>query len=283
VRKARAGGTWDYRENPLAENVYNLSSGYQYYWDMLPGADEDVIRVNVLSEPGNLFTGRPVYEPWWSERVHVSQESLQVHPGLPLFFGWDYGSTPACAMFQASPRGQMRVLREFVCDDGALDPFVDVEVLPVLAQDPVLSRMQRRFWEDPTGKNRTPTDADTCRSVLKRRGFVFAGEVTNDFDRRRRAVIRPLQRLIGREPGLIVDPSCVRLIAGFNGGYQFDRVRNDMGAAKYKDVPLKNEFSHIHEGLQYGCLGALEPEGGLSEGARQRELPRARWSGEGRM
>ena len=280
VRKARPDGTWAYAENPLAENVYNLPEGFQYYWNMLPGADEDVIRVNVLSEPGNLFTGRPVYEPWWNERFHVSETPLEIS-GLPLYFGWDYGLTPAATAAQVTPRGQVRVVREFVCDDGALDSFVDTVVLPALAQHPVMSCLDRRSWGDPSGGSRAPTDADTCEAVLNRRGFKVVSAATNDFDRRRRAVIRPLQRVIGGQPGLIVDPSCRRLIAGFNGGYQFDRIRTSMGAAKYHDVPLKNEFSHISEGLQYLCLGVLTPEGGISDGARDKPLPQPQFTGAG--
>ena len=40
---------------------------------------------------------------------------------------------------------------------------------------------------------------------------------------------------------------------GFNGRYQYERV-NVIGDERFRDVPLKNDFSHLHDALQYGAL-----------------------------
>jgi hypothetical protein len=43
---------------------------------------------------------------------------------------------------------------------------------------------------------------------------------------------------------------------GFLGGYHFRKFRSTDKAAstKYAESPDKNEYSHIHDALQYGCL-----------------------------
>jgi hypothetical protein len=40
---------------------------------------------------------------------------------------------------------------------------------------------------------------------------------------------------------------------GFNGGYRYERIRAS-GTTKFKDRPVKDKFSHVHDALQYGCL-----------------------------
>jgi len=40
---------------------------------------------------------------------------------------------------------------------------------------------------------------------------------------------------------------------GFNGKYCYERLRV-VGQDKYKDVPEKNEFSHVHDAKQYSDM-----------------------------
>jgi len=40
---------------------------------------------------------------------------------------------------------------------------------------------------------------------------------------------------------------------GFNGRYQYRRLQV-VGEERYKDVPDKNDFSHLHDALQYAAL-----------------------------
>ena len=45
---------------------------------------------------------------------------------------------------------------------------------------------------------------------------------------------------------------------GFNGGYHYRRVMSRSGGDEnYTNEPEKNEYSHPHDGLQYGTYGAL--------------------------
>lgn len=77
--------------------------------------------------------------------------------------------------------------------------------------------------------------------------------VTNEFVARRESVAFFLQRATGGEPGFLLDEKCRMLRKGFNGGYRYERIRAS-GATKFKDRPVKDKFSHVHDALQYGCL-----------------------------
>ena len=50
--------------------------------------------------------------------------------------------------------------------------------------------------------------------------------------------------------GLIIDKKCNMLIQGFNGKYKYKKDRN--GGIGLE--PVKDEWSHIHDAMQYACL-----------------------------
>ena len=55
---------------------------------------------------------------------------------------------------------------------------------------------------------------------------------------------------------MLIDPKCVNIIKGFDGGYHYRRMQ--VSGERYDDKPNKNRFSHIHDALQYMLLGAGE-------------------------
>jgi hypothetical protein len=52
---------------------------------------------------------------------------------------------------------------------------------------------------------------------------------------------------------LMVDPKCEMIRRGFNGRYQYKRLQLS-GEDRYKDVPDKNDYSHLQDALQYAAL-----------------------------
>jgi hypothetical protein len=259
-------GNVTYIENPCAENVHNHQGGYWYWFEKLPGKDQDYIQVFILADWGSIFTGRPVYGNWFRESIHVSKVPLEIHWGRPLFTCWDFGLTPACIAFQVSPLGQVRALREFCTQDEGVKQHASLRVKPALALE-FGNRLPLRSWGDPAGSARAQADSELdCISMLNKLGFNCEPAATNDFIIRRQAVIDALCRMVGGEPGILIDPQCVMLIRGFAGGYQFERVASASGTERYRDVPAKNRFSHPHEALQYGIMGAMGP-GGTVAGA----------------
>ena len=51
------------------------------------------------------------------------------------------------------------------------------------------------------------------------------------------------------KPMLLLHPNCKMLRKGFNGKYGYRRLHTSQ--EKYVDKPDKNDFSHIHDALQY--------------------------------
>ena len=68
------------------------------------------------------------------------------------------------------------------------------------------------------------------------------------FKVRREVIGRLLEKTINKGPAIIIDPSCRRLVDGFEGGYAYPEIGN---SGVFKDIPEKNEYSHISDALQY--------------------------------
>ena len=244
-----------YVANPLAENVDHQPLGYSYWTRQIAGKDRDWINVYILGQYGSVFTGKPVYQDFWGDERHVAGRPLGIHRKLPLYLGWDWGLTPACVVCQVNPNGQLRVLREYVCEDGAIRQFAQDTVIPALNNE--FPGMDRISTGDPAGIQRSQVDEVTPIGELGRLGIPTDPAATNDFNIRRQAVIGFLTRMVGDEPGFLIDPSCTMLRRAMGGGYQFSRIQVS-GEDRYRDVPVKNRFSHIAEALQYACL-RLDP------------------------
>ena len=75
----------------------------------------------------------------------------------------------------------------------------------------------------------------------------------NDIDERITCVRTLLRRLIGGLPALRMNLNCAVLREGFQSGYKLKEFKTTDGLT-YDEKPLKNEFSHIHDALQYACV-----------------------------
>lgn len=239
-----------YLPNPAAENIQNHSLGYQYYLNQLAAKSEDWIRVFLLGEYGSTLDGKPVY-PEWNDKIHYSLEPLKPIDGMPILLAFDFGLTPACAFMQMSPKGQLLILKELVSEDMGIRQFYSDVVKPVIMSD--FSRHRVEAVGDPAGNSRAQTDEKTCMQELMELGMLCETAPTNEFVGRRESVAFFLQRLSAGAPGLLLDPSCKTLRKGFNGGYRFERLRVS-GTSRFKDRPVKDKYSHIHDAIQYGCL-----------------------------
>lgn len=278
IRRVTTGGDVVYINNPVAENMHHIDRGYQYYRDLIPGKDEGTIDTQILSMHASTFSGKPVYHPFWRVETHVAKEPLQIYRGLPVVWGVDPGMMHALLAGQVTPRGQVRVLREFPCADGGLLQHCQAVVLPAVAKE--FRGMTMRSWSDPTAKNRGQADETTCFEILNRFGFNAEPAPTNDPTIRREAVIQTMQRLVDGQPGLIVDPSCHMLIKAHSGGYQFKRIPCHDGKEAFRVIAEKNEYSHIADALQYLILGEMTLTGQVAD-SRNVVLPKPQsvWAG----
>lgn len=238
-----------YKPHPDAENIDNLSGGYEYYLRQLGGKTDDWISVFLMGDYGTTADGKPVY-PEFNDRVHTAQSELKPILGLPIILGWDFGLTPAVAICQMTPRGQFIVLEELVAEDMGIRQFATDVVKPVLLNKYAKHRIES--VGDPAGMNRAQTDERTCFQELLEAGIPTEPANTNDFIPRRESVAFFLNRMAGGEPGFLLHPECKTLRKGFIGGYRFERLK--VSGEIYKERPVKDRFSHIHDALQYACL-----------------------------
>jgi hypothetical protein len=268
----------EYIPNPDAENIANIEGGYAYWYQQLPGKTREWIKVFVMGHYGTVHDGRPVY-PEWREEIHLSQTIIEPMRGLPLLLGWDFGLTPAVVITQLTPTGQLRVLDELCSDGMGIKQFTRDAVKPFLANK--YGNMAIRAWGDPAGREGAQNDKEaTCYKELYAAGLAASPARSNDFLTRREGVVEFLTRLSDGQPGLLVSPTCKMLRKGFNGGYKRARIQvtGGMNDVRYRDEPVKNEYSHPHDALQYVCMEVNAPRKVLSH-AKRRPVRAARASG----
>jgi len=237
-----------YAPNPNAENVKNLPGGHEYYLRQVPGKAREWIKVFLLGNYGTIADGRPVY-PEWADDIHC--RPVVADPGLPLLLGFDYGLTPACAICQVSPRGQLLVVDELFAKDMGIRQFARDVVRPHLAMN--YPGMSFQAVGDPAGMAKSQNDEKSCFMELAEEGIACSPASTNAFVGRREAVAKYLTRMTDGKPCLMVDPKCDMLRRGFNGRYQYRRLQV-VGQERFKDVPDKNDYSHLQDALQYAAL-----------------------------
>lgn len=243
-----------YRINPRAENLRNQQHGSQYWLDMIPGKSREWIRVNLQNEYGTTVSGRPVH-PQFKEHWHVSRKPLGVLRGVPLLIGMDMGLTPAAAIGQLTPWGQLRVLAELVVDERGMGckQFVRDVVLPHLRVYypgiPVAA-----WWGDPSGGNRDQGDGEDAISKIAELGVEIIPTRSNNLKPRKDALDDFLTRAPDGEPGFVLDPSCSMLRKGYMARFHYERLQV-AGEARFREYPCKNGYSHICEAGQYLALG----------------------------
>jgi hypothetical protein len=259
----------EFTPNPEAENVPNLPGGYNYYLRQIAGKSSDWIKVFLLGQYGTIADGRPVY-PEWNDEIHAKVCIQSLNVNLPLILGFDYGLTPACVICQLTDRGRLLVVAELFAKDMGIRQFARDIVKPFL-----LNNFQKYHFQacgDPAGVSRKDTDERTCFMELADEGIPAVPASSNTFVARREAVAKFLNKMVDGKPGILVDPACDMIRRGFNGRYQYRRLQV-VGAERFKDIPDKNDYSHLHDALQYAALYALSMNNSV-EWSKKIEYPK---------
>lgn len=243
-----------------AENLDNLGEGGMYYTKVIGSWSDDLIKVLICNEYGEAAGGKPVY-PMYRDSVHASQVELSFDPTLPLVLGFDYGLTPACVVVQPNGRGGARVLQEILGDNIGAEDFLTTQVIPELQTKYGWGYGLRLYaCGDPSGDFRKDTDEGTTAGVLLRHGIPVQRCITNAISPRLEAVRKPLStRSDGKYPDLIIDAKgCPWLREGFLGNYCYKTFHGRNRDVMHQ-VPDKNEYSHVHDALQYAMHMVMNP------------------------
>lgn len=265
---------WTYREfveNPKEDRrLFTQTSGrsvdaenlgaleLDYYTKIVKNEPEWFVRRFVDNQFGYSRDGKPVYEAFDQNR-HVSREPLVPDQNLPLLIGMDAGLTPAAVFLQPRPNGQLIVTDELYPGHGfGASRFGELVADMIARRYPRVPSIQA--WCDPAAQYGADKEGgelawmDTVGLILELPVLVPANG-SNEIGLRIDAVTGELNRFIdGQTPRLLISRHCRMLIQGFASKYRFKK-RKDNSGATYEPVPEKNDWSHPHDGLQYGVLG----------------------------
>lgn len=255
--QSQQGTYWGVNLN--AENLSVLKP--DYYQRQIAGKKDDWIKVNLANEIGLAIDGKPVH-PDYQESTHRAKEILRPLLGIPIVVGMDFGLTPAAVFLQKTPMGRWHALDEIVFEDGDAVKLADeikvkIAELRKDAKDED-APLQFSFVGDPSGE--TGGQADSSQNVykvLRLNGIPARPATTNDPGIRRRALTRPLTRMVAGGPGILFSAKCKFLRKALAGGFCYRRVKV-AGDERYKDVPDKNFFSHVAEACEYGLMDSGE-------------------------
>jgi hypothetical protein len=263
-----------------AENVENLLKGARkpdgrplYYAQMMVGKTKEWINVFVHGRYGFLAEGLPVF-PEYQDEIHTAKAPLPWRPGLTLLLGMDFGLTPALVVAQRiSGLDQLQIIDEIVSTNMGALRFAKHAKQYLVKTYPGAHYIG---WGDPAGEARSQADEQTPFDVVQANGLPIDPAPTNDVTRRREAVADGLTTLtMNGTPALLISPKCKVLRKGMNGGYHRARVQVS-GGDRYRDEPVKNEYSHVCDALQYIAVGlgmdskALDTAAGVDDSGPRR-------------
>lgn len=238
-----------------AENLENLMGGIEYYRRLARGKDQAWIDVYINGNYGFLQDGKPVF-PMFNDAVHVSDTVIKYEPHQPVWFGCDYGLTPAAVFIQKGPTGQYRVIDEIITEDLGAVKFAEM-VSKKLRKD--YGSSQAEGWGDPAGDQRSKIrEAETPNLIMQAEAIPISSAPTNDPVMRTEAVGKLLGAMdMSGEPSLFISPVCKMLRRGMAGGYKYRQLQVG-GDERYVEKPDKNIYSHVCEALEYAMLGLGE-------------------------
>lgn len=261
-----------------AENINNLPRGY--YERMQIGMSEADKRRFIHNKFGAVRDGNPVYSQYLDTRHCV--EALKYDPRVPVHMAVDAGNTPACVFGQKMPSGQVRVVDEVVIFKPKKDDQLEKlggkefgqEVGAYWNEHFAGAKLGDKNWGDPSAWfGDSPKNAEDRAWIFKfvagfnevaqgvRLKMKPAPVKRNLIGPRLEAVREKLKGQIDNQPAYVISDRCKVLREGYNRGYVVVRVQFSTGGGRWKDEPLKNDFSHVHDANQYLVLGLTKVEG----------------------
>lgn len=200
----------------------------------------------------DTFAGQPVYPEF--SKMHISETQPTAIHGLPMLIGFDFGLTPAAVIGQYQDE-QLVIFKEIVEVNMGADRFAELVIREIRHYFPQWSNLKKDWlcFVDPAGFSKVQTDESSCAISLSTAGFVpQPGPIV--WEDRRKAVVNFLRRLTLQGPAFqIYARECPTLVKGFEGGYRFSEKHFELEPNKVR--PVKDQYSHPHDALQYLCHG----------------------------
>lgn len=234
----------NYVQNPRADNHEHLSA--DYYPKLGEKQSDGFIKVYCCGRYGLVESGKRVY-PEYNDDLH-SVAKIDAIQGDPIYLGFDFGLQPSCIVIQITPRGQVRVLKEYIGEDIGIKTFAKNIVLPRLAIDFVYNKIGGSQGDPAGAAGDAIMEELSCIGELNALGITTHAATTNDIDVRINSVRYFLNLMIDGQPAFLLDrTNCPILRKGFMSGYHFKRMAIS-GDERYQDKPNKNKYSHCFVG-----------------------------------
>ena len=248
--EARIDGYAIYEQQQI-ENMHNLRPGYYDDLEKDYADRPDLLKTLVRGTWGVTVRGKLVYPSEFQRERHVAKNSIVPQDRQAIIVGWDNtGLSPAINLSYVNGVGQWRIFKEFCFEDTGITDAT--EAFMVWSNVNLHPECTYRHIGDPAGKNRDSNKKSPAQYINEKAYEYGKTIVIEDgiqtFKIRRESVAGRLTKTINGEPAMLIDPSCTRTIDGFEGGYAYAEIAN---SGVYRDEPMKNEYSHIHDSIQY--------------------------------
>jgi len=237
-------------EQGQLENKHNLRPNYYEDLERDYANRPDLLRTLVRGTWGVTVKGKQVY-PEFNREIHVSKFPLMPKTAVPIVRGWDNtGLSPAINLSYLNATGQWCIFKEFPFEDtGIMDA---TEAVILWANMNLPAGCEVTDYGDPAGNNRD-SNKKSPAMYIQEKAVEYGKAITiidgiQTFKIRRETVAGRLTKMRNGQPAILIDPSCTRIIDGFEGGYAYPEIGN---SGVYKTEPAKNEYSHIHDSIQY--------------------------------
>jgi len=238
-----------YITNPDADYIY-VQNDPEYWLNLVPGRTDEEIKVVLQGRYGMVMDGKPVH-PTYNDRLHFANRIIEYNPQIELGLGWDFGLTPAMAINQLTPRGQLLAIDELWSEDMGVRDFTKNIVVPHLDKNYPGWRNNYVSVGDPAGSQRSQTETNTCFEVLHEEGIeTFAAANSNDPIARRDGLKYFLGKMVDGIPAYSVSSKVKMIRKGLMGAFKYARLKVG-GDERYHEKPLKNIYSHVCEGQEY--------------------------------
>jgi hypothetical protein len=269
-----------YLPNPKAENLERLDDDY-YVLQAKNNPPAYVTRM-VRNKWGASHAGEVIY-PEFNPDLHMLPGEIEPPGGSELILGIDQGGTPAAVIMGRDSFGGRVVYGEVVM----VDPFDPKQrrlqhgVGPKRFAEYVKDILHPRFrhcrvslgYIDPAaqyGADREAGDYSWIETIEQQLGIPCQPAPSNEISLRQDAVRGLLYAAGG--PRLRINPSCKWLRRGFTTDYRWEERDPKQPAKTLK--PQKSATSHVHDALQYACLGDQGRAGVTGGMAHDRFQPR---------
>lgn len=236
----------NYEVNPEAENLENLSD--TYYQNMLNVFSPEAINTDLMNNYGERRAGKPVYKDY-DDGDMCTPAALTPPDGVPVIIGIDQGLTPSAAFVYQSSDGALCIFDEVVTEDCSLKEFCEDKLWPKINTKYPWIKKNFTLVVDPATAQRSMNDAKAGTEIFKEAGFPIKLAKSNSPVERREAVTHFLLR----KGKFKLSPTCKTLRRGFISEYKYEERKNPVGE-RFKDKPIKNMYSHVHDALQYAAM-----------------------------